>query len=108
MSGNIENLSPENINAQVQGSNTGDKDRYLEFNLGEEKFAVPLLSVKEVIAVPETTKVPFTPEYFLGIMNLRGQVLSVIDLRNRMSITEKQDEKKEGLRNQPFVFNFLL
>lgn len=68
-----------------------DANRFLEFNLGQEKFAIPLLSVKEVIAVPETTKVPFTPEYFLGIMNLRGQVLSVIDLRSRMQIEPLQE-----------------
>lgn len=66
-----------------------DVNRYLEFNLGDERFAIPLLTVKEVIAVPETTKVPFTPDYFLGVMNLRGQVLSVIDLRRRMDITPK-------------------
>lgn len=66
-----------------------DVNRYLEFNLGDERFAIPLLTVKEVIAVPETTKVPFTPDYYLGVMNLRGQVLSVIDLRRRMGITPK-------------------
>ena len=63
-----------------------DADRYLEFNLGHERFAIPLLSVKEVIAIPDTTKVPFTPDYFIGIMNLRGQVLSIIDLRKRLNI----------------------
>jgi purine-binding chemotaxis protein CheW len=70
-----------------------DVNRYLEFNLGEERFAIPLLTVKEVIAVPETTKVPFTPDYFLGVMNLRGQVLSVIDLRRRMGITARNSSE---------------
>ncbi|SMF36154.1 chemotaxis protein CheW [Pseudobacteriovorax antillogorgiicola] len=74
------------VNNEIKNSHLSDHDRFLEFNLGKEQFAVPLLSVKEVIAVPETTKVPFTPDYFLGIMNLRGQVLSVIDLRRRMKI----------------------
>ncbi len=77
---------------ETHSSKNGHLDcgRYLEFNLGEEKFAIPLLTVKEVIAVPETTNVPFTPEYYLGIMNLRGQVLSVIDLRKRMKISEQE------------------
>ncbi len=74
---------------QERSHKSSDDLRYLEFNLGRERFAIPLLSVKEVIAVPETTKVPFTPEYFIGIMNLRGQVLSVIDLRRRLGITEQ-------------------
>ncbi len=60
--------------------------RYLTFSLGPEGYAIPLLSVREVIAVPEITPMPFTPAHFLGLMNLRGQVISVIDLRNKLGI----------------------
>jgi purine-binding chemotaxis protein CheW len=60
--------------------------RYLSFTLGKEDYAIPLLSVKEVIAPPEITPVPHTPNYFMGIMNLRGQVISVLDLRVKLSI----------------------
>jgi purine-binding chemotaxis protein CheW len=60
--------------------------RYLCFSLGDEEYAVPLLSVKEVIAMPEFTPVPHSPSHFLGIMNLRGQVISVIDLRKKLGI----------------------
>lgn len=56
-------------------------ERFLAFSLNSEDYAVPLLSVKEVIALPEITPLPNSPPYFLGIMNLRGQVISVIDLR---------------------------
>ncbi len=66
--------------------NQGDGARYLCFMLGEESYAIPLLSVKEVIAPPEITPVPQTPPYFLGIMNLRGQIISVMDLRTKLSI----------------------
>lgn len=55
--------------------------RFLAFSLGPEEFAVPLLCVREVIAAPECTPVPYTPSYFLGVMNLRGQVVSILDLR---------------------------
>lgn len=61
-------------------------DRYLSFSLGKEEYAIPLLSVKEVLALPEITPVPQTPSYFLGIMNLRGQVISVMDLRSKLGI----------------------
>lgn len=61
-------------------------DRYLSFSLGQEDYAVPLLDVKEVIAMPDVTPIPFTPPHFLGIMNLRGQVISVLDLRTKMGI----------------------
>ena len=56
-------------------------DRYLCFSLGNQKFAIPLLHVKEVIADVATTTIPQAPSHFKGIMNLRGQVISVIDLR---------------------------
>lgn len=65
---------------------SGEAARYLSFALGGEKYAIPLLSVKEVIAVPQITPLPFSPPYFLGIMNLRGQIISVIDLRKKMEI----------------------
>lgn len=67
--------------------------RYLSFSLGQEEYATPLLAVREVIAMPEITPIPFTPPHFLGIMNLRGQVISVIDLRLKLGIaaTNKQD-----------------
>ncbi|MEZ4743748.1 MAG: chemotaxis protein CheW [Bdellovibrionota bacterium] len=68
--------------------------RYLEFSLGEEKFAIPLLAVKEVIAIPQLTPVPYSPKHFLGIMNLRGQIISVIDLRQKFDI--KPNDSKEN------------
>lgn len=71
------------INSNVTAK-TGD--RFLSFSLGNEEYAIPLLSVKEVIAMPEFTAVPQTPPHFLGIMNLRGQVISVMDLRVKFGI----------------------
>lgn len=63
-----------------------ETNRYLCFSLGAEEFAIPLLVVKEVIGVPEVTSVPQTPSHFLGIMNLRGSVISVLDLRQKLGV----------------------
>lgn len=62
----------------------GTGKRYLRFRLSSESFAIPLLSIREVAAIPDTTRVPNTPPYFLGIMNLRGQIVSVFDLRIKL------------------------
>lgn len=59
----------------------GDAAKFLAFALGSEEYAAPLLTVREVLAFTEVTPVPYTPPHFLGIMNLRGQVISVIDMR---------------------------
>lgn len=76
------------VGARTEGSTdpNGVNNRYLCFSLGSEEYAIPLLSVREVIAMPEITPVPQSAAYFLGIMNLRGQVISVIDLRTKLSI----------------------
>ena len=82
-------MTPSDVNSNQETNITGDGQRFLCFSLGEEGFAIPLLSVKEVIAPPEITTVPQTPPYFLGIMNLRGQIISVMDLRLKLSIKPK-------------------
>lgn len=74
-------------------TNQDEVNRYLNFTLGVEEFAIPLLTVKEVIAIPETTPIPHTPPHFIGIMNLRGQVISIIDLRKKFSIAAKNSEE---------------
>lgn len=71
--------------------NTANNHRYLGFSLGEEQFGIPLLTVREVIGVPEITPIPQAPKHFLGIMNLRGQVISIIDLRQKLGVTPKKD-----------------
>lgn len=63
-----------------------DNSRYLCLNLGQEEFAVPLLAVKEVIGLPDTTPIPQAPSHFSGIMNLRGKIVSVMDLRVKLGI----------------------
>lgn len=65
-------------------SNNMLDDRYMCFTLGKDRFAIPLLQVKEVIGNMETTPIPQSPPYLKGILNLRGQVLSVVDLRVKM------------------------
>ncbi len=70
-----------------------DNMRYLCFDLGNREFAIPLLSAKEVIGIPEVTAVPQSPSHFLGIMNLRGNVISVLDLRLKLSIKPVTSEE---------------
>jgi len=71
---------------EPQRSAKSTNERFLSFSLGTEEYAIPLLTVKEVIAMPEVTAIPYTPPYFLGIMNLRGQVISILDLRQKFNI----------------------
>lgn len=69
-------------------------ERFLCFNLNSEEYGIPLLSVREVIGLPEFTPVPYTPNYFSGLMNLRGQVLSCIDLRTKLGMKPIKSEEE--------------
>lgn len=71
--------------------------RFIQFSLGEENYALPLLTVREVISVPETTLIPNSASYFVGMMNLRGQVITVMDLRKKLGIKNKANNKEEAV-----------
>lgn len=74
-----------------------DSERYLEFDLGTEHYAIRLLQVKEVIPIPETTPIPKAPSYFLGIMNLRGHIISIVDLRKKLGVPSKENLEEEAV-----------
>lgn len=61
--------------------------KYLIFRLGESQYAIPLSDVKEVIGLPKMVSLPGSPDYFLGLMNLRGSVISTIDLRKKLGLS---------------------
>ena len=79
-------MSEQNTQKQNGSPTTIAETRFLGFSLGTEEYAIPLLEVREVIAMPDITPVPNTPPYFLGLMNLRGQVISIVDLRQKLGI----------------------
>jgi purine-binding chemotaxis protein CheW len=68
--------------------------KYLTFALGREEYGLEILKVREIIGYMDITAVPRTPGYVRGVINLRGQVISVIDLRAKfaMEAREKTEE----------------
>ena len=77
--------------------NTGTLERFIEFSLGSEDYAIPLLMVREVISIPETTPIPKAPKHFVGLMNLRGQVISIVDLRTKLSISTNTEHAESAV-----------
>lgn len=71
--------------------------RFLEFYLGTESYAVELSKVKEVITPPEMTPIPKSAPYVCGLMNLRGLVLTVIDLRKKLGVTPSKDQSQNAV-----------
>ena len=60
--------------------------KYLTFTLNKEEYGIGILKVKEIIGMMPITPVPQTPEYVKGVINLRGKVIPVIDLRLRFGM----------------------
>ena len=66
------------------------------FQVGRETYGVPITSLHEIVRVPEITAVPDAPDYLEGVINLRGKIVSVMDLRKRFG--EKQTTLKRQNR----------
>jgi purine-binding chemotaxis protein CheW len=64
------------------------------FRVGPETFGVPITCVHEIVRVPEITNVPDSPEYVEGVINLRGKIVSVVDLRKRLGAQLTARDKK--------------
>lgn len=64
---------------------------YLTFRLGDELFAANVGKVLEILEVPKVTKVPRSPDYMRGVINLRGSVLPVIDTRTKFGLPPTED-----------------
>ena len=68
--------------------------KYLTFDLANEEYGLPILTVREIIGVLKITPVPNTPEFVEGVVNLRGKIIPVLDLRSRFGM-EKTERTKE-------------
>ncbi len=71
--------------------------QYLLLRSADVHFALPILTVREILEPPEVTRVPMAPAWFLGLANLRGQILPVIDLIGRLSIERRHEAQRPVL-----------
>ncbi|MEO5971509.1 MAG: chemotaxis protein CheW [Bdellovibrionia bacterium] len=65
---------------------------YLTYKLGGETYGTPLTHISNVIKIPKLKPIPSIESFFKGVMNLRGQIISVIDLREKMGIKTEHSE----------------
>lgn len=71
---------------------TGDanENKFLSFRIGKEEFGVEILRVREIIGVIDVTPLPQTPDYVKGVINLRGKIIPVIELRTKLGLPPKE------------------
>ena len=73
--------------ANIQAAETG---QYLTFVLAEEEFALEIAKVREVLDYPHITRVPRMPDYLCGVINLRGNVVPVVDMRLKFGMPRSE------------------
>jgi purine-binding chemotaxis protein CheW len=89
----VESFTKQTVSSPVASlpASAGANERsgkYLIFHLGEEEFGARVLKVREIIGLQDITMVPQTPAYVKGVINLRGKVIPVIDLRLKFGMPE--------------------
>ena len=80
--------SPQSVSVPVAYHGAGGK--YLTFVLGHEPYGVAVLKVREIIRLPDITPVPRMPDYIMGVINLRGKVIPVVDLRIKFQLSKAE------------------
>ncbi len=74
----------EEVNVENQS------EKYLTFSLGKEEYGIGISSVLEIVGIQNITELPDVPDYVKGIINLRGKVIPVLDVRLRFGMEEKE------------------
>ncbi len=67
----------------------GKDQKYLTFALGEESYGIPILKVKEIIGMMAITHVPKLQDFMKGVINLRGKIIPIIDLRLKFGLPDR-------------------
>jgi purine-binding chemotaxis protein CheW len=86
-------LNATDSKAAVSNKATSTEQRagkYLAFRLGKEDFAIQVLKVREIVGIQDITSVPQMPGYVKGVINLRGKVIPVVDLRLKFGLPERE------------------
>lgn len=76
-----------------RGSNQAGVLQLVSFNLGDEEYGVDILKVQEINRMVHVTRVPRAPEFVEGVINLRGKVIPIVDLRKRFGLQAKAHDK---------------
>ena len=80
--------------SQSSDSQTPRAGKYLSFRLAEEEYAIQVVKVREIVKLQHITSVPETPPELKGVINLRGKVIPVVDLRLRFGLSEKEYDSR--------------
>ena len=73
------------------------EEQYVIFRLNAELYGINILSVQEIIRPPKMTKLPNTPPHVLGVINLRGSIIPIVDLKVRFNLQDSQNNEDQRI-----------
>ncbi|MDL2226109.1 chemotaxis protein CheW [Deltaproteobacteria bacterium OttesenSCG-928-M10] len=82
---------------QIEPFQSENEGKYLTFQLAEEGYGIGILKVREIIGMLPVTPVPQTPMFLKGVINLRGQVIPVVDLRLKFGLMEEEYTERTSI-----------
>jgi purine-binding chemotaxis protein CheW len=88
---NVSEVTESRLGIAAGSGIVGSAGQYLTFALGNEVYGLEILKVQEIIGMTTVTKVPRTPDFLRGVINLRGKVVPVVDLRTKFGMDSKED-----------------
>lgn len=86
-----------NLNTVLQEAEETQKDLFLTFRLGDEDYGMEIFHVIEIVGIQKITNIPDMPEYIKGVINLRGSVIPVMDVRLKFGMPERQYDDRTCL-----------
>ena len=104
-------INKQNTQTNISTDQLDDIVQLVGFVIGEEEYAVPILSIQEIIKPFTWTRVPQVPPYVLGVFNLRGAVIPLIDLRTKFGLTPKKHSEETRfivMKNKDDVAGFVI
>ena len=90
----IDQMSARTADMSTEGEADADRQQFVIFELGSEKYGIPIAAVDEILQLPEITRVPKAPGFVTGVINLRGKALPVIDQRRRFETNAAGDSRR--------------
>lgn len=87
---NIKIEDDEEEDLLVSQLNMDISNQFVVFSVEDEEYGVPILSVQEIISLPNLTRIPGVPDYIPGIINLRGNIIPLYELRSKFNLERKE------------------
>lgn len=88
MNNELLNIASKTAESVIDDADSLDILQLVSFKLDEIEYGIDILSVHEILRIPEITRLPNTPEYIKGVINLRGNVIPVVDIRLRFGMQQ--------------------